>query len=195
MWRKQNQWPCQPKMFGSTKYFDFKRGTVFGLIQHVSQHKMKRYARSLEEDHGSPGYAHEQNPVGWFLESLEQFSKPRVLIVTWQTLWKLHDFFLQIKWLITFSGRDHLCVANPALVHEWITSTVGNMAELAKILSHHHWGLLKYFREHRRIFQQLSDCWAICKLILLEKQTCWISRNFYLIKNKNNLSKKCEDSQ
>jgi len=43
-------------------------------MQHLSKHKMKRYARNLE---GDPGYAYEQSPADWFLESLEQFSKPR----------------------------------------------------------------------------------------------------------------------
>jgi len=31
------------QIFGGAKYFDIKRGTVFGLIQHFSKHKMKRY--------------------------------------------------------------------------------------------------------------------------------------------------------
>ena len=29
------------KLFGGAKYFDFNRGTVFGLIQHLSNYKMK----------------------------------------------------------------------------------------------------------------------------------------------------------
>jgi len=37
-------------------------------------------------------------------------------------------------------------------------------------LSYHHRGLMKHFREHRRVFQELSNCWAIHKLILPEKK-------------------------
>ena len=50
--------------FGGAKYFDLKRETVFGLMQYLSKHKMKRYARRLEGYHVFPGYIHEQNPVG-----------------------------------------------------------------------------------------------------------------------------------
>jgi len=49
------------------------------LIPHLAKHKIKRYARNLEGDNGTLGYAYEQNPVGCFLKSLEQFSKPRAL--------------------------------------------------------------------------------------------------------------------
>jgi len=52
------------QIFEGAKYVDFKRETIFGLTQHLSKHKMKRYARSLEGDYITPGYACEQNPVG-----------------------------------------------------------------------------------------------------------------------------------
>jgi len=35
-----------PKILGGTKYFDFKRVTLFCLGHRLSKHKMARYARN-----------------------------------------------------------------------------------------------------------------------------------------------------
>jgi len=49
---------------------------------------MKRNTRNSEGDHGTPGYAYKQNPVGWFLENLDPFSKPSYV----KCFIKIHDF-------------------------------------------------------------------------------------------------------
>ena len=168
------------QIFGGAKYFDIKRGTVFGLMQNRSKHKMKRYVRSLQGDHVSPGCAYEQNPVVWFFESLEQFNKPEAFN-SYVISFIKHSWFWPENQTSDKPFLKRPLVGSNPRSGLWVnTNTLGTIGQTGKNLSNHYRGLLKHFKKPRRVFQQLCNYWAIHQLTSLKKQTCWILKNFIL---------------
>jgi len=130
-----------------------KRGTIFGLIQHLLKHKIKRYARSLKEDHGSPGDAYEQNLVNWFLESLEQFSKPRAFNC-YMVSFMNHDFWPANQMIDKLLYLEETTCTQQPLLRSMSERTLPLLEpyNLVRVLSHHHRSLLKHFGSKGEFF-------------------------------------------